>query len=68
MIFAAIKTGAIIVINYVAIAFVYGYNSNTMTAYSAELNIAPAGYTLKNSGNLVNTHSERNILWLITRI
>ena len=36
MIFAAIKTGAIIiVINYVAIAFVYGYNSNTMTAYSA---------------------------------
>ena len=30
------------VINYVAIAFVYGYNGNTMTAYSAELNIAPA--------------------------
>lgn len=29
-------------INYVAIAFVYSYNKNTMTAYNAMLNIASA--------------------------
>lgn len=32
------------VIDHVAFAFVYGYNKNTMTAYSAMLNIATVGY------------------------
>ena len=31
------------VIDYVAFAFVYGYNKNTMTAYNAMLNIASTG-------------------------
>ena len=32
-------------VDYIAIAFVYGYNENEMTVYGAELNIASNGYT-----------------------
>ena len=39
------------VINYVAFAFVYGYNENTMTAYNAMLNIAPLGNITDNSSS-----------------
>ena len=34
------------VVDHVAFAFVYGYNKNTMTVYSAMLNIAAVGYAV----------------------
>ena len=38
-------------IDYVAFAFVYGYNGNEMTVTNAELNVLATGYVSKQSGN-----------------
>ena len=38
-------------INYVAFAFVYGYNENEMTVYNAELNISTTGYSSISNDN-----------------
>ena len=37
------------VVNYIAFAFVYGYNENEMTVTNAELNILATGYVTKQS-------------------
>ena len=50
------------VVDHVAFAFVYGYNKNTMTVYSAMLNIAAVGYAVadESSTEPTNTEGDKN--------
>lgn len=45
-------------IDYVAFAFVYGNNENTMTAYTAMLNIASTGYSIDDSSETSDATDE----------